>query len=146
MNRTNVDKNKRVLVALSGGVDSSVAAALLKKAGYNMEGAYMRCWSEGPYCTADADQADAAKVAATLGIPFHVFDFEKEYKNSVIDYFYSEYEAGRTPNPDVMCNKEIKFGLFLKKAIKEGADFIATGHYVRLEKEVSSFQFSVSGN
>jgi len=135
MNRTNVDKNKRILVALSGGVDSSVAAALLQKAGYNIEGAYMRCWSTGPYCTADADQADAAKVAATLGIPFHVFDFEKEYKDSVIDYFYSEYEAGRTPNPDVMCNKEIKFGIFLRKAVELGFDYIATGHYARIQNE-----------
>ena len=135
MNRTNVDKNKRVLVALSGGVDSSVAAALLLRqlAEGQVEGAYMRCWSEGPYCTADADQADAAKVAATLGIPFHVFDFEKEYKDSVIDYFYSEYEAGRTPNPDVMCNKEIKFGIFLRKALELGFDYIATGHYARVE-------------
>jgi len=144
MNRTNVDKNKRVLVALSGGVDSSVAAALLKEKGFNIEGAYMRCWSTGPYCTADRDEADAAKVAATLGIPFHVFDFEKEYKDSVIDYFYSEYEAGRTPNPDVMCNKEIKFGLFLAKARELGFDYIATGHYARVRSQISDLRLQKS--
>jgi tRNA-specific 2-thiouridylase len=92
----------------------------------------MRCWSEGPYCTASTDESDAAKVAATLGIPFHVFNFEKEYKKQVIDYFFAEYKMGRTPNPDVMCNKEIKFGLFLNKAKSLGFDYIATGHYARI--------------
>lgn len=130
----NIKPNSKILVALSGGVDSSVAAALLirQHSVSQVEGSYMRCWSEGPYCSADVDQADAAKVAATLGITFHVFNFEKEYKSRVIDYFYSEYEAGRTPNPDVMCNKEIKFGLFLAKAKKLGFDYIATGHYARI--------------
>ncbi len=131
MNRS-VGKNSKILVALSGGVDSSVAAALLKCAGNNVEGAYMRCWSEGSYCTADQDEADAAKVASSLEIPFHVFNFEKEYKKRVIDHFFAEYEAGRTPNPDVMCNKEIKFGLFLKRALELGFDYIATGHYARV--------------
>ncbi len=134
MNRISVDRKSKILVALSGGVDSSVAAALLIRqlAEGQVEGAYMRCWSEGPYCTADQDEADAAKVASSLEIPFHVFNFEKEYKKRVIDYFFAEYEAGRTPNPDVMCNKEIKFGLFLDKAKKLGFDYIATGHYARV--------------
>ena len=128
-------KNIKVLVALSGGVDSSVAAALLARSGFSVEGAYMRCWSEGPYCSADRDQADAARVASSLRIPFHVFNFEKEYKQKVIDYFFAEYEAGRTPNPDVMCNKEIKFGIFLEKALGMGFDYIATGHYARISEQ-----------
>jgi tRNA-specific 2-thiouridylase len=110
-----------------------VAAALLKTQGYQVEAAYMRCWSKGSYCTTEKDQADAARVAAILGVPFQVFDFEKEYKRSVIDYFFAEYEAGRTPNPDVVCNKEIKFGIFLEKALGLGFDYIATGHYARIQ-------------
>lgn len=135
--------NKRasveVLVALSGGVDSSVAAALLKTEGYQVEAAYMRCWSSGPYCSTEKDQADAAKVASQLGVPFHVFDFEKEYKEKVINYFFSESERGRTPNPDVMCNQEIKFGLFLKKALELGFNCIATGHYARIKKDIDGY-------
>jgi len=130
-----VTKSKKVLVGLSGGVDSSVAATLLKKQGYAVEGAYMHCWGSGPYCTAVQDQADAAAVAATLDISFHVFNFEKEYKEAVIDKFFKEYKAGRTPNPDVLCNKEIKFGLFLKKALSLGFDYIATGHYARIRDQ-----------
>lgn len=144
MTRFNVDKDKRILVGLSGGVDSSVAAALLQEKGYEVEGAYLRCWSEGPYCNADQDEADAARVAAKLNIPFQVLNFEKEYKKEVIDYFYAEYAAGRTPNPDVMCNKEIKFGLFLKKARKLGFDYIATGHYARISN--SSLHTSPDAN
>ncbi|OGY22817.1 MAG: tRNA 2-thiouridine(34) synthase MnmA [Candidatus Woykebacteria bacterium RBG_13_40_15] len=132
-------ENKKVLVALSGGVDSSVATALLKQQGYAVEAAYMHCWSKGPYCSTEKDQADAAKVAAYLGVSLHVFDFEAEYKKKVISYFFAETEKGRTPNPDVMCNQEIKFGLFLKKAKKLGFDYIATGHYARVKKDKNGY-------
>ncbi|KKT57458.1 MAG: tRNA-specific 2-thiouridylase MnmA [Candidatus Giovannonibacteria bacterium GW2011_GWC2_44_9] len=120
--------NKKVFVAMSGGVDSSVAALLLQKQGYDVTGAHMICW-EG--CENNEDKQDAMRVAAVLGIPFLVWDFKKEYKKAVYDYMICEYMAGRTPNPDVMCNKEIKFGIFLKRALEAGADFMATGHYVR---------------
>lgn len=114
---------------MSGGVDSSVAALLLKQKKYDVTGVYMKGWSLTG--CAEEDARDARRVAGTLGIPFYVFDFEKEFKKAVVDYMVSEYAAGRTPNPDVMCNREIKFGLFLKKSLKLGADYIATGHYVR---------------
>lgn len=132
--RRSVGGEKKVLVALSGGVDSAVSAALLKKQGYRVSGAHMVCFNEGPNCTSDQDRADAAKVASHLNIPFQVFDFRSEYKNKVIEYFYSEYLAGRTPNPDIACNREIKFGIFLNKALQLGYDFIATGHYARIIK------------
>lgn len=131
----NSDNNSTVFVAMSGGVDSSLAAALLREEGYSVVGVYMKCWSGGSGYSAtscfERDLEDARKVANKLDLPFHIFDFEKEYKNRVMDYFFSEYEAGRTPNPDVECNREIKFGLFLERALKMGADYIATGHYVR---------------
>lgn len=125
-------KDKTVFVAMSGGVDSSVAALLLKKQGYYVVGVFMRCWGDGLNCTAEVDAGDARKVAEQLEIPFYVFDFKKEYKKKVIQYMIDGYRKGITPNPDVMCNKEIKFGLFLEKALSMGADFVATGHYVRL--------------
>ena len=115
---------------MSGGVDSSVAAALLKQKGYEVIGAHMRCFNVDGCAEQDAE--DALRAAEVLGIPFYVFDFEKEYKDKVVNYMIDGYKNGITPNPDVMCNKEIKFGLFFKKAIAMGADYIATGHYVRL--------------
>ncbi len=122
----------RVVVGMSGGVDSSVAALLLKKEGYDVTGVYMKNWADPRYpCPWQEDRRDAMRVAAVLDIPFETWDFTKEYRASVVDYMVQEYAAGRTPNPDVMCNREIKFGIFLKQALLRGADFVATGHYVR---------------
>lgn len=123
---------KKVVVGLSGGVDSSVAAALLLEQGYQVDAVYLECYNE-PGCRTDQDKADALKVAIQLEIRFQILDFRKEYKEKVIEYFYREYEAGRTPNPDVMCNKEIKFGIFYEWAISQGYDFVATGHYCRIK-------------
>jgi tRNA-specific 2-thiouridylase len=139
----------KVYVAMSGGVDSSVAAALLKKQGYDVTGVFFKPWlsPEGrAFCNWRQDQQDAMRVAAKLGIKFKVWDFSKEYGEKVTKYMINSYRKGLTPNPDVMCNKEIKFGLFLKKALAEGADYIATGHYARLRREfsISNFQFQTS--
>ena len=120
---------------MSGGVDSSVAAALLKKQGYNVVGVFMRPWQPETVnidCLWREDREDALRVAAKLGIPLLTWDFSKEYEKYVVEYMIEGYRQGRTPNPDVMCNKFIKFGLFLDKALKLGADYIATGHYARL--------------
>ncbi|MBN1916103.1 tRNA 2-thiouridine(34) synthase MnmA [Candidatus Dojkabacteria bacterium] len=130
---------KTIFIAMSGGVDSSVSAALLKEQGYNLVGVYMKNWSGDNYgiqdeCPWEEEQKIVESVCQILNIPFRSFNFEKEYRQKVVEYFFREYEAGRTPNPDVMCNKEIKFGLFLEKSQKEGADLIATGHYARVKK------------
>lgn len=127
---------KRVVVGLSGGVDSSVAAYLLKEQGYDVIGMYMRNWHNNDVtlsneCPWIDDSNDALAVAEQLGIPFYVVDFSKEYKERIVDYMFTEYEKGRTPNPDVLCNREIKFDLFRKAALNLDADFIATGHYCR---------------
>jgi tRNA-specific 2-thiouridylase len=127
---------KTVYVGLSGGVDSSVSAALLKQQGYSVVGVYMKNWTQdvaGVACPWKQDLADARAAAAVLDIPFKVFDFQAEYKQHVVDIMVAEYEAGRTPNPDVLCNQEIKFNLFLKTALADGADLIATGHYARTQ-------------
>ena len=130
----------RVAVGLSGGVDSAVSAHLLKEQGYDVTGVYMQCWdSKADGCRADEDRAEALKVAEHLGIPFKHLDFIKEYKAKVIDYFYCEYEAGRTPNPDVLCNKEIKFGMFLDWALENGFEKVATGHYARVENSAGGY-------
>jgi len=125
----------RVFVGLSGGVDSAVSALLLKKAGYDVTGVFIKVWQpDFLTCTWREERREAMRVAGKLGIPFLFFDFEDEYKKGVAEYMIEEYRNGRTPNPDVMCNKEIKFGVFLKKAKEMGADFVATGHYARVEK------------
>lgn len=134
---------KTVVVGMSGGVDSSVTAALLKKQGYSVIGVYMKNWSEdfGDYgCTWAQDAEDARKVAQVLDIPFYVWNFEKEYYSKVVEYFLKEYEAGRTPNPDILCNSEIKFKVFLDKALALGADFVATGHYARVRKAGDEYE------
>jgi tRNA-specific 2-thiouridylase len=121
---------KTVCVGLSGGVDSAVSAYLLKKQGYSVVGAFIKGWEPDFLpCTGKEDRLSAMQVAAHLGIPFVTYDLAEEYKRDVVDYFVNEYEAGRTPNPDVMCNRMIKFGSFWEKAKADGADFIATGHY-----------------
>ncbi len=124
----------RVIVGLSGGVDSSVSAWLLKQQGYQVEGLFMKNWEEDDtdeFCSAAQDRADAEAVARALDIPFHTVNFAAEYWDRVFEYFLAEYQAGRTPNPDILCNKEIKFRAFLDFAKSLGADFIATGHYAR---------------
>ncbi len=137
-----MNKKGTVYVGLSGGVDSSVAAALLKKEGYDVVGVFIKVWQpdemirdgRSELCTWKEDRLDAMRVAAHLDIPFKTMDFEKEYKKDVVDYMLDAYRRGLTPNPDVMCNKSIKFGAFFKAARAEGADFVATGHYAQVEK------------
>jgi tRNA-specific 2-thiouridylase len=121
-----------VFVGLSGGVDSSVSAAILKDQGYEVVGVFIKVWQpDFIECAWREERRDAMRVCAKLGIPFLTFDLEKTYKKEVADYMIAEYKAGRTPNPDVMCNKEVKFGAFLKKTLSMGADYVATGHYAQ---------------
>ncbi|MEK7463869.1 MAG: tRNA 2-thiouridine(34) synthase MnmA [Patescibacteria group bacterium] len=125
---------KKVYVGMSGGVDSSVSAALLKKAGYEVVGVFIKVWQpDWITCTWKEDRLDAMRVAAKLEIPFETLDLEKEYKEGVVDYMIREYKSGRTPNPDVMCNRYVKFGGFFNWAMKQGADFVATGHYAQIK-------------
>ena len=129
---------KTVVVGLSGGVDSSVAAHLLIEQGYNVIGLFMRNWNDESVTISDEcpwieDSNDALQVAEKLGVPFQVIDFSNEYKERIVNYMFNEYKVGRTPNPDVLCNREIKFDIFLKKALELGADYVATGHYCRKE-------------
>lgn len=139
------NQQQKVYVMMSGGVDSSVAALDLKEQGYDVIGVFMKCWSierlrelgvdDALYgCYWEEDSNDAQLVAHTLGIPFFVWDFEAEYKRAVVDYMIEEYKSGRTPNPDVMCNSMIKFGIFFDRAMQLGADYVATGHYARIRE------------
>src|SRR3989339_584862 len=125
--------NKRVAVGMSGGVDSCVAAALLKEQGYEITGVYIEAYNE-PGCRSDQDRKDALAVATRLDLRFKILDLRKEYQERVIKYFLDEYRAGRTPNPDIVCNREIKFGLFYEYAMQHGFDFVATGHYARIKE------------
>ena len=132
-------KKKLVFVGMSGGVDSSVSAALLLEAGYDVVGVFIRTWHpDFIECNEEEERLDAMRVAAHLDIPFLTFDFEDVYKKEVADYMISEYKAGRTPNGDVMCNKEVKFGAFLKKALSMGADYVATGHYAAKKEKLNN--------
>lgn len=128
----------RVVVGMSGGVDSSVTALLLKRQGYDVVGVFMKNWDdtdENGVCTATEDYKDVAKVAAKIGIPYYSVNFEKEYWDRVFKYFIAEYKKGRTPNPDVICNKEIKFKAFIEYANQLGADYVATGHYADVSRD-----------
>jgi tRNA-specific 2-thiouridylase len=139
----NTPLKPKVFVGMSGGVDSSVSAALLKKAGYDVTGVFIKVWQpDWIECTWREDRLDAMRVCAKLGVPFITLDLEKEYKMEVVDYMIAEYRAGRTPNPDVMCNRYIKFGGFYDFAMENGADYIATGHYARV---VKSLKLKVDG-
>ena len=136
---------KTVYVGMSGGVDSSVSALILQEQGYKVVGVYMKNWSEdlpGMKCPWAEDLADAKRVAVKLGIDFKVWDFEDSYREKVVEYMLEEFRKGNTPNPDIMCNQEIKFKLFYEKAMEEGADFIATGHYARTGR----FEHDFSGD
>ena len=134
----NIQKKKKVVLGMSGGVDSSVAAILLKEQGYEVIGVFMKNWEEkdeNGVCMAEEDYKDVIAVAEQLDIPYYSVNFVKEYWDKVFTYFLNEYRKGRTPNPDVMCNKEIKFRAFLDYAIKIGADYVATGHYARINHQ-----------
>jgi tRNA-specific 2-thiouridylase len=138
-----MSKKSRVVLGMSGGVDSSVAALLLKEQGYEVIGIFMKNWDdtdEFGHCTAEEDAEDVRRVCAQLDIPFYTVNFEKQYYDKVFAYFLDEYRKGRTPNPDVMCNREIKFGELLQKVKDLGGDYIATGHYARLEHKDGEYR------
>lgn len=136
-------KKARVVLGMSGGVDSSVSALILKEQGYEVIGVFMKNWDdtdEFGHCTAEEDAEDVRRVCDQIGIPYYTVNFEKQYMDKVFAYFLDEYRKGRTPNPDVMCNREIKFGEFLNKALELGADYIATGHYARVEHRDGAYR------
>jgi len=135
-------QSQRILVGMSGGVDSSLAAALLMEAGYEVTGAFMKNFSDTKdlwtgECAWKKERRDAMRVAAKLNMPLLTFDFEQQYREKVLERMFQEYEAGITPNPDILCNEEIKFGVFFQEAMKQGFDAIATGHYARVEQDTS---------
>ena len=137
-----MSNENKVVVGLSGGVDSSVAALLLKQQFEHVEGLFMKNWvdfADESECTVEEDRKDASSVAETVGIPFHEANFAMEYWDYVFKHFLDEYRAGRTPNPDILCNREIKFKTFLDHAIELGGDIIATGHYARVEERNGQF-------
>lgn len=143
-------KKPKVFVGMSGGVDSSVSSALLKSAGYDVVGVFIKVWqpewlASKSVCTAREDRLDAMRVAARLRIPFITLDLEEEYKREVVDYMIEEYKKGRTPNPDVMCNAYVKFGGFYSWAMKNGADFVATGHYARIKNGKDGKKYLLAG-
>jgi tRNA-specific 2-thiouridylase len=153
----NLNKNKRVIVGLSGGVDSSVAAYLLKAQGYEVIGLFMKNWHDDSVTISDEcpwleDSNDAMLVADKLGIPFQTVDLSVQYKERIVDYMFNEYKKGRTPNPDVLCNREIKFDVFMDIALELGADYVATGHYCRKStiekegKEIHQLLVGIDGN
>ncbi len=128
---------KRVVVGLSGGVDSAVSALLLKEQGYDVVGLFMKNWEEAGHCTAEADFKDVVRVCEKIGIPYYSIEFVEAYRNEVFKEFLEDYEAGLTPNPDILCNQKIKFDIFLKKAVDLGADYLATGHYAQLDYDAA---------
>jgi tRNA-uridine 2-sulfurtransferase len=134
---------KKVALGMSGGVDSSVCAHLLLEQGYDVTGVFMECW-RAPGCRTDQDRKDALKVALDLGIPFEVLDFKQTYKEKVVELFFEDYEAGLTPNPDVLCNKEIKFGLFYDWAMEHGFEYVATGHYAKVVHDQPNGSFHLA--
>jgi tRNA-specific 2-thiouridylase len=150
-NRFEEPSKVRVVVGMSGGVDSSVTALLLKRQGFDVIGVFMKNWDdtdENGVCTAEEDAEDVRRVCDEIGIPYYTVNFEEQYRDKVFEYFLEEYRRGRTPNPDVMCNREIKFGDFLQKALDLGADVIATGHYARVELRNGEYRLlrGVDGN
>ncbi len=140
----------KVIVGMSGGVDSAVAAMLLRDAGHDVRGVFMKNYEPPPGsnqpCPWEQDQADVAAVCAHLGIPWESWNFEQEYRARVLEYFFREYEAGRTPNPDVRCNREIKFGVFLQRAAAEGFDAVATGHYAQVQSTATGYQLRTAAD
>jgi tRNA-specific 2-thiouridylase len=139
-NKMGNKNGKKVFVGMSGGVDSSVAAALLQAQGFDVTGVFIKVWQpDWMECSWREDRLDAMRVAVHIGIPFVTIDLEKEYKKEVVDYMIEEYKRGRTPNPDIMCNRFVKFGGFFDWAMKNGADYVATGHYTQIKEEGGQF-------